>query len=131
MNPLIHDLFQSSRYLSYKANLTLKQHGLYSSQWSVLYCVQKHNEMTLTQIWKYLNVEAPTITRTVNRLADLGWLEISSGRDRREKVVKLTSEASKNFPVIQKSMSDFEDSVVSNLSPEEQNTLMELLKKIK
>ena len=131
MNPLIHDLFQTSRYLSYKANQTLKQHGLYSSQWSVLYCVERHKEMTLTQIWKYLNVEAPTITRTVNRLADLGWLEISSGRDRREKMVKLTTEALHNFPVIKSSMSDFENSVVSNLSQEEQNTLMELLRKIK
>ena len=42
---------------------------------SLLY--PKHKEMTLTQIWKYLNVEAPTITRTVNRLAELGWIEIS------------------------------------------------------
>ncbi len=131
MNPIIHELFQRSRYLSYKANMTLRQYNLYSSQWSVLYCVEKQKEMTLTQIWKYLNVEAPTITRTVNRLADLGWLEVTPGKDRREKMVKLTTQALIDFPMIQKSMSVFEDDVVSNLTPQEQDTLLELLQKLK
>lgn len=131
MNPLIHELFQKSRFLSNEVNNTLNQHGLYASQWSVLYCIQLHEEMTLTQIWKYLNVEAPTITRTVTRLSELGWVEIHPGKDRREKSVRLTEQALKDFPAIKASMIEFEDRMVSNLSSEEEILLIKLLQKIK
>lgn len=131
MNPLIHQLFQKSRFLSYEVNITLKKHDLYSSQWSVLNCIQIHKKMTLTQIWKYLNVEAPTITRTVNRMCDLGWLEITPGIDRREKFVQLSTRALQDFPAIKASMMEFEDRMVSNLSKEEEKLLLELLQKIR
>jgi len=85
----------------------------------------------LTQIWKYLNVEAPTITRTVNRLAELGWIEISSGKDRREKIVKLSEHALQQFPVINEAMKEFEEQVVTGLSKEEEHLLFELLQKVK
>lgn len=131
MNPLIHELFQKSRFLSQEANNTLKKHNLFASQWSVLFCIQQHKEMSLTQIWKYLNVEAPTITRTVNRLAGLGWIEICPGKDKREKIVKLSEQAIKQFPVIKASMMEFEDRMVVNLSDEEEAQLFELLQKIR
>ncbi|MEK3979555.1 MarR family transcriptional regulator [Psychrobacillus sp. FSL K6-2836] len=131
MNPLIHELFQKSRFLTQEANDTLKQFNLFASQWSVLYCIQRHKEMTLTQIWKYLNVEAPTITRTVNRLSELGWIEICSGRDKREKIVKLSEKALQQYPAIKASMIEFEDQMTAGLSKEEEVQLFELLKKIR
>lgn len=131
MKILIHELFQKSRFLTQEANNTLKKYDLYASQWSVLYCIQRHKEMTLTQIWKYLNVEAPTITRTVNRLVTLGWIDITSGKDKREKVVKLSEKALQQFPAIRVSMMAFEDSMVSELTKDEEVLLLELLQKIK
>ena len=131
MNPLIHELFQKSRFLTQEVNNTLKSFDLFASQWSVLYCIQLHKEMTLTQIWKYLNVEAPTITRTVNRLAELGWIEICTGKDKREKIVKLSEHALQQFPTIKEAMMEFEEQMVAGLSKEEEVLLFELLKKIK
>lgn len=131
INPLIHQLFQKTRYLSYEVNKTLKDYNLYASQWSVLNCIYKHKEMTLTQIWKYLNVEAPTVTRTVNRLASLGWLELKTGKDRREKIVTLSDQALEKFHDIENSMDVFESKMLSGLSQEEQEHLIELLNKIK
>ena len=131
MNPLIHELFQKSRFLSQEVNNTLKKYNLFASQWSVLYCIQRHKEMTLTQIWKYLNVEAPTITRTVNRLAELGWIEICSGKDKREKIVKLSEQALQQFPAIKAAMMEFEDRMVDRLSDDEEAQMLELLQKIK
>lgn len=131
MNPLIHELFQKSRFLSQEVNITLKKHNLFASQWSVLYCIQRHKEMTLTQIWKYLNVEAPTITRTVNRLARLGWIEIYPGKDKREKIVKLSEQALHKFPTIKADMMEFEDQMVASLSDEEEVQMLELLQKIR
>ncbi|WP_277584001.1 MarR family winged helix-turn-helix transcriptional regulator [Psychrobacillus antarcticus] len=131
MNPLIHELFQKSRFLSQEVNNTLKEYNLFASQWSVLYCIQRHKEMTLTQIWKYLNVEAPTITRTVNRLAELGWIDICSSKDKREKIVKLSEQALQQFPAIKAAMTEFEDRMVDSLSDDEEAQMLELLQKIK
>lgn len=131
MNPLFHELFQKSRYLTNEINLTLKKHNLYASQWTVLYTIQKHGEMSLTQIWKYLNVEAPTITRTVYRLVELGWVDIRPGKDRREKIVRLSEKASQDFSDIKNSILEFEDRMVEGLTKEEETILIELLHKIK
>jgi DNA-binding MarR family transcriptional regulator len=130
MNPLIHELFQRTRFLSKELNLALKQHGLFAAQWTVIYCVNIHGEMTLTQIWKYLNVEAPTVTRTVNRLEEMGWLETREGKDRREKYVRLTENAMLQLTDIQKTIIRFEEQSLKGLTEKEEEVLMELLKKI-
>ena len=129
MNPIIHELFQRARFLSKELNKALKEHGLFSSQWTVIYVIHQHGEMTLTQIWKYLNVEAPTITRTVNRLEQMGWLETREGKDRREKNVRLTESAIAQLSDILKTIIQFEKDSLNGLSEEEEKLLMELLRK--
>lgn len=64
--------------------------------------------MTLTAIWKYLNVEAPTITRTVARLEKLGLVRREEGADRREKIVYLTEKALQQMPAVEASVLKFE-----------------------
>ncbi|MDW0117112.1 MarR family transcriptional regulator [Sporosarcina thermotolerans] len=130
MNPLIHELFQKSRLLSKELNNALKQYDLYAAQWSVIYCVNGHGEMTLTQIWKYLNVEAPTITRTVNRLEQMGWLETSVGKDRREKIVRLSGKAIDRMAEIEQTIIQFEEISLRNLTKDEEELLGKLLKKL-
>lgn len=130
MNPVIHEIFQKTRLLSKELNHTLQKHDLFASQWTVLYCVHQHGEMTLTGIWKYLNVEAPTITRTVKRLEELGWLKTYAGKDRREKMVRLSGEAEARLPNIKMSIERFEQKAMEKLAEEEQAILMELLGKI-
>lgn len=130
MKSIFHALFQKTRFLNKELNETLKAHDLFAAQWTVLFCVEQHGEMTLTQIWKYLNVEAPTITRTVNRLVKLGWLETVEGRDRREKIVRLSADAATKFQTIVVSMNAFEKETLKNLTDDEQKLFMSLLDKI-
>lgn len=130
MNPVIHEIFQKTRLLSKELNNALKEHDLFASQWTVLYCVYQHGEMTLTDIWKYLNVEAPTITRTVKRLEELGWLKTYPGKDRREKIVQLSEEAKSRLPAIESTIERFEQEALEKLNEKEQAHLMELLKKL-
>ncbi|MFJ7934741.1 MarR family transcriptional regulator [Sporosarcina sp. NPDC096371] len=116
--------------MSKELNLVLKKYDLFAAQWTVLYCVHQHGEMTLTHIWKYLNVEAPTVTRTVNRLEVLGWLTTQEGQDRREKVVRLSTVAAAKFPDIEASIIRFENEFLQGLSNDEQELLKELLRKL-
>ncbi|WP_332651281.1 MarR family winged helix-turn-helix transcriptional regulator [Lysinibacillus sp. 54212] len=131
MNPLFHMFFQQYRFLVNRLNDTLKEFGLYNSQWTILFLLHQEGPMSLTSIWKYLNVEAPTITRTVARLEKLGLVERQQGDDRREKIVSLTPEAIELFPKVENSIMTFEEKMVSNLTGEEQEQLAMLLKKMK
>lgn len=130
MNPLIHLFFQRNRYLVNQLNEVLKPHGLFSSQWTILFLLHENGPMSLTSIWKYLNVEAPTVTRTVTRLETLGWVERILGTDRREKTIMLTNKANEEFPKIEASIGKFEQIMTENLSYEEQKLLTNLLKKM-
>ncbi|MFS0574772.1 MarR family transcriptional regulator [Sporosarcina sp. 179-K 3D1 HS] len=130
MNPLFHELFQNTRLLSRELNQALKAHDLFAAQWTVLFCVDQHGEMSLTQIWRYLNVEAPTITRTVLRLEELGWLTTHPGKDKREKIVRLSEMALTRIPKVKESIHQFEQSFLEGMSIEEQALLSKLLKKM-
>lgn len=131
MNPLFHLFFQQYRYLVNQLNDRLKDFGLYSSQWTILFLLHQQGPMTLTSIWKYLNVEAPTITRTVARLEKLGLVERQPGSDRREKIITLTKQAIELLPSVESSVLEFENQMVSNLTIEEQEQLSILLEKMK
>ncbi len=130
MHPLFHEIFQRARYLSKELNYVLKEHELFSSQWSVLYCIYEKKQMTLTEIWTYLSVEAPTMTRTVHRLVELGWLAIVPAKDRREKVVTLTEKAIERLPAIEASILAFEQQFLEQLTEDEAQQLSTLLRKL-
>lgn len=130
LNELFHMFFQQNRYLVNKLNEVLKPHGLYSSQWSILYLLHQNGPMSLTSIWKYLNVEAPTVTRTVNRLESLGWVERLYAMDKREKMIFLTKKGLEQFPPIEASVRSFEQEIEKKLTYEDQELLKGILKKI-
>lgn len=130
MNPLFPVFFQKNRQIVNQLNEALKEHGLFHAQWTILYLLEKNGPMSLTEIWKYLDVEAPTVTRTVARLQILGWVERVEGTDKREKIVALSHTASEQFPKIEASIEAFELKVTQQLSQQEQQQLITLLKKL-
>lgn len=131
MNIIFHEIFQTTRQFTNSLNAVLKEFGLYNSQWTILYTIHHHHSMTLTEIWKYLNVEAPTVTRTVTRLEQLGWLVHHDGVDRRSKIVKLSEEGLRKYPEVEAAVMKFENSFAKDLSDEEQQMFLSLLRKLK
>ncbi|MGE7834928.1 MarR family winged helix-turn-helix transcriptional regulator [Viridibacillus arvi] len=131
MNPLFHEIFQTTRDITNKLNSCLKEHDLYSSQWTILYTINKNGPMSLTDIWKYLKVEAPTVTRTVARLEQLDWIVRTEGEDRREKIVSFSEEGNKKFPAVLASVLQFEEGLIETFNDEEQQQLLELICKLK
>ncbi|MGM9949991.1 MAG: MarR family winged helix-turn-helix transcriptional regulator [Lysinibacillus sp.] len=131
MNPLFHTFFQQYRFLINHLNDALKEHGLFSSQWTILFVLKERGPMTLTAIWKYLDVEAPTVTRTVARLEALGLVKREEGTDRRERIVHLTDEGLALMPEVEASVLAFEAAMMANLTEEEAAQLEHLLGKMK
>lgn len=86
--------------------------------------------MTQKDIWTYLHVEAPTVTRTVSRLEKNGWVERIQGDDKREKVVKMTEEAKIKYDDIQLKMKEFEEEMLSVFEERDKKTLQRLLNQL-
>ena len=131
MNPLLHEMFQTARVLTKELNDELHQYGLYHTQWSILYCLKQNGPLSISAISKYFNVEAPTISRTVSRLEQLGWVERREGKDKREIIVFLTDNALLEVGRISDSVIHFEQGVTDRLSAQEQEILRGILSKIK
>lgn len=128
---LLHLLNQQTRLLAKEINNRLSDHGLYSSQWSIIFTLNRFGPMTQTAIWKYVNVEAPTITRTLSRMEKNGWIIRKQGNDKRERIIELTNFAKKEFKYVRKEMDQFETEVLEDLSKEEKEQLKTLLLKLK
>lgn len=123
-------LYQKTRHMTKEVNEYLQKHGLYSSQWSILYCLKSHGPMTQSEIWRYLNVEAPTVTRTLLKLEESGLVKRTPGSDKRERLVSLTDKAIELLPLVEQDVRDFEQNMVASLTDEEQEHLYDLLKKL-
>ncbi|WP_431189496.1 MarR family winged helix-turn-helix transcriptional regulator [Aciduricibacillus chroicocephali] len=126
----IHLLNQTVRLLNKKTNETLMEFGLFSSQWTILYCLDKKGQLSQTEISHYLNVERPTVTRTIRKLEENGWIIRTKGEDKRENLISLSEEALEKMPSIQNKIRTFENEQLGNLTDNEIDTLNALMKKI-
>ncbi|MYL59330.1 MarR family transcriptional regulator [Virgibacillus halodenitrificans] len=127
---IIHLFNQRYRHLNKEMNYRLQEHNLYSSQWSVIFCLNRFGPMSQTEIWKYLHTEAPTITRTVSRMEKNGWLIRKPGKDKRERVIELTEKATNEYAALRQTMDQFDHDMLASLSEQEKKQLYLLLKKM-
>lgn len=128
---IIHLLNQQTRYFQKELNNLLNDHGLYTAQWSIIFCIDKFGPMTQTDIWKYLNVEAPTMTRTLSRMEKNGWIIRKQGVDKRERVIELTEFAKNEYRILRDKIDRFEERMLGGLSETEKEQLKILLLKLK
>jgi len=97
-NDLFHTVQQLARQLTKHLNQALEPFGLYSAQWSVLYVLKTQGTLTQKQLCDYLAVEAPPMTRNIQRLIKQGYVEQVTGPDRRAKYIRLTQKAYVEYP---------------------------------
>ncbi|MCW2276778.1 MarR family winged helix-turn-helix transcriptional regulator [Heliophilum fasciatum] len=92
-----HKVNQLGRLLTKRLNEKLTPSGLHSSQWLIILLLHDRKECTQVELGHYLNVEAPTITRTLTRLEEMGWITRFEGKDKREKHIRLTNKVDAEF----------------------------------
>ena len=85
-----HQFISMYRPLINKANNQLTKYQLYTSQWAILNLLYLKGPHTNVEIANHQNVEKPTITRMIQRLEELNYVELVPGKDRREKKIQLT-----------------------------------------
>jgi DNA-binding MarR family transcriptional regulator len=125
-----HKISQTARVFSKKLNGVLSPKGLYSSQWGILMCLNYRSTLTQVQISNYLHVEAPTITRTLTRLEEMGWVIRAEGEDKRERYVSLSPQAVEKFPEWLEAADQLEKAALRDISEEDLATFNRVLKKM-
>lgn len=102
-----------------KLNLLLSKHQLYRGQWSILYYLFSNSSATLVELANYQYVEKPTITRSIQRLEELKYVEHIPGKDRREKRMQLTELGRTIYQEIRVTIDQFEEDILADISEKE------------
>jgi DNA-binding MarR family transcriptional regulator len=100
--------------------------GLYGSQWAVIYVLKKRDSLTQKELCDYLFVEAPPMTRTIQRLVKQGYVRQVPGQDKREKHIQLTDEALKQYPNWEQAVTELNQTLLSQLPKTSQEELFNL-----
>ncbi|WP_010677956.1 MarR family winged helix-turn-helix transcriptional regulator [Bacillus timonensis] len=124
-------LTQLYRPFESKLNVELGKHQLYRAQWSILYYIVNIGSPTLVDISNYLGVEKPTVTRTINRLEELGYVKHVPGKDRREKRMQLTSLGQQVYKEVRETVDEFEKEIIKGVSEQELLEAIHVMKAIR
>lgn len=78
--------------------LALSPYGLGRTQWYILFHVDDAGTLLQRELQSVLNVESATLTPLVSALVKKAWLrQQPSSKDRRSKILSLTTEGSEHF----------------------------------
>ena len=124
---LFHTIHQLSRELTKQVNDALQPFGLYSAQWAVLFVLKTKGSMPQSALCVYLAVEAPPMTRTIQRLLKQGYVKQEAGADKRVKVIHLTEKAEQLYPEWEKAVLDMNDRLLTSMPQEQQEMIRHLL----
>ncbi|MGF9966084.1 MarR family winged helix-turn-helix transcriptional regulator [Bacillus rhizoplanae] len=125
-----HVVSQTSRKFSKKFNERVSPTGLYSAQWAVIFRLHQTGSCTQTELCHYLNVESPTMTRTLTRMESIGWILRKEGTDRREKLISLSETAIAMIPTWQEEVDSFEEKTLQDIDEEELRRAFHILQKV-
>ncbi|RFU67361.1 MarR family transcriptional regulator [Peribacillus saganii] len=114
-----------------RLNLELGKHDLYRAQWSILYYLFNNGSATHVEISNYLSVEKPTVTRTITRLEQQGYVEHIPGKDRREKRMQLTELGKAKYLEVRVTVDQYEEEILKGISVEEQQEVIRIMNDIR
>jgi MarR family transcriptional regulator, transcriptional regulator for hemolysin len=114
-----------------KLNVHLAEHQLYRAQWTILYYLANNGTATLVELSHYMSVEKPTVTRTVNRLEELGYVEQVQSKDKREKKMQLSPAGQKVYKDVRVTIDQYEQEILEGITEQEQIEAIRIMEEIR
>ena len=111
-------------------NEELESSSLYSAQWAFILRLYEQGSSTQKELSEYLTIEPPTVTRTLARMEEAGWVIKEEGADRRERKVCLSSAAYKQFATWQQSSDKLETTALKNIDKSELEVFTRVLQQM-
>ncbi|MFJ7471394.1 MarR family winged helix-turn-helix transcriptional regulator [Peribacillus frigoritolerans] len=112
-------------------NIQLNKHDLHRAQWSIFYYLNNYGSATLVELANYQSVEKPTITRTIARLEELGYVEHVPSKDKREKRMRLTELGKKVYSEVRVTIDQYEQEILKGITEEEQLAAIRIMGEIR
>lgn len=101
------------------------------TEFSILMLVAANPQVNQRQLGQALDISAPNMAVTLDRMVERGWVErVRSTEDRRAQQIHLTSSGRSLVQRAEKVSATMEDTALRRLSPAERALLVELLLKI-
>lgn len=125
-----HEINKLARYFNKKLNERIAPLGIYTSQWRIMLYIHKHKQCTQVELSHNLCVEAPTVTRTLNRMKEMDLIIRKEGKDKREKLIELTDKAYEIFDVLYDYSNKVEEDALKGISKEELEVFNNVLDKM-
>lgn len=125
-----HMINQIARLSNKRLNEKISKWDIYSSQWGILLYLYDKKQCTQVELSKYLNVEAPTITRTLKRMETSNWIKRTVGHDKREKKIELTDKSYSMFEELNQASNEIEEIITNNISQNDLEIFNKTLYKI-
>ncbi|MCM3214131.1 MarR family winged helix-turn-helix transcriptional regulator [Niallia taxi] len=127
VHELFHSVQQLARQMTKALNDALQPFDIYSSQWTVLFLLKTKGSMTQKEISDYLAIEAPPITRTVQKLVANGYVRQVKGIDKRTKRIELTEKALEKYPEWEKAVLQMNQELIQPLTSASKEQLLLLI----
>jgi len=132
---LLYSFFHQNQQFTRSFTKNLNEHlaavDLYHSQWLVIYYLKQFETSTLVEISDYLDVEKPTITRTVNRLEEWELIEKYPSKDKRERRIKLTAKGIKVSEEALQIVNSFESELLEEIPEADMKTTLRTIQLLK
>ncbi|WP_262304121.1 MarR family transcriptional regulator [Neobacillus niacini] len=126
-----HHFMMLYRPFENKLNVLLSEHGMQRAQWTILYYLYHFGSATLVELAHYQGVEKPTVTRTVNRLEELAYIEQVPSKDKREKRIMLTQLGKKVYVETRVPIDEFEAEILKGITEHEQLDAIRIMEEIR
>ena len=114
-----------------KLNMLLGKHHIQRAQWTIMYYLYNFGSATLVELSTYQGVEKPTITRTMNRLEELGYVKQVPSHDKREKPMQLTELGIQIYKEVRVTIDEFEEDILKGISEEQQLDMIRIMGEVR
>lgn len=124
---LFSTIYRFNKWYVFRLQEICSANGITPVQWLVLNHIYKHEGCTSMDIVKEWSVEKPTVSSLVRKLNEQGLINFTSGEDKRQKYLSLTTEGKKLCGKVEEKVMVLQAFVTEPLSEEKVNEWTEQL----
>lgn len=111
-------------------NVQLERYQLYSSQWAVLRFLKDKGPHSFVDIANFMSIEKPSVTKLVHKLVELGYVDTVVGKDKREKLVHLSTYGEELVQEIKSQLSPFFEQALAGVPQQDIEIATQVLARI-
>ncbi len=106
--------------------------GLTVSEWRTMAVLGPHRALSAGEIVEHSSMDKVNVSRAIGRLRKRGLLKRDiDGEDRRRAVLRLTEQGREMFNALVPKVTQLEEKILEDLTPDERRMLIELMDKIR